>query len=568
MKTSTAITAAVLLLCVTLSSALASPRGGPGRRQRSNPSGHLATTPQGTGNLSSLGQSASPVRRQHLPRFSSQPLQLATPASPTHQATRSSGILTITRSQNPGIRHFSPSSNGNGNGNASVQRLSSNRLRANTTQSTRLRPPTNLVPQNQLGPGSATPTLGPLPSRRLPELSPSSGPAGLAQSEIGRKLKLAEQFDLHKMGDVARRLGLLKHAGNLGHAAGPINIHGSLFHKWSVLNHHCGPISPAYAKSCFGFHYCGPGYYPAYCWYPKWTPWVSWSWNGCCHPHWDPRPLWCQPVFYPAAPWWVWWNVPVWHPLPVVVCGTWVDVQPVFVGPRQDLQLLAIRFVDPGHQEQQHGPRYRVWFRNNSTSPITRPFDVVLLASGDGRLVSDLPQAGLRVTSIEAGAVQSIDIRLPVEVYSMSKDPQGQPAPFRMLHALVDANREVIETSEVNNGAELAPAEILPVDPAAFQLKPSTAAPGGEVVLAGEGLGPEPGQVLLRLGGIEMEPEILGWYDLGVRLALPSLPLASPTKADLIVIRGDGAAAAPLKITISPAPHTPQPIPAPLGLTE
>ena len=81
-------------------------------------------------------------------------------------------------------------------------------------------------------------------------------------------------------------------------------------------------------------------------------------------------------------------------------------------------------------------------------------------------------------------------------------------------------------------------------------------------MLAGEGLGPEPGKVLLRLGGIEMEPEILGWYDLGIRLALPNLPLASPTKADLLVIRGDGAAAVPLKVTISPAVQNSQPIPA------
>ena len=40
------------------------------------------------------------------------------------------------------------------------------------------------------------------------------------------------------------------------------------------------------------------------------------------------------------------------------------------------LQLLAVRFVDPGHPEEKTGPRYRVWFRNNSDLAIDKPFDV------------------------------------------------------------------------------------------------------------------------------------------------------------------------------------------------
>jgi len=304
--------------------------------------------------------------------------------------------------------------------------------------------------------------------------------------------------------------------------------------------------------SSFWFHYYGPSYYPRYCWYPRWTHWVDWSWHYYCHPVYDPRPLWCRPVIYVAAPRWVYYEVPVWTPLPVVACGTWVDVEPVVVGPKYDLHLLAIRFVDPGHPEERLGPRYRVWFRNNSDTAITQPFDVFLFASTGDRLSGDLPQAGVRVTSIEAGDVQSVDIRLPIEVYSMGIDKEGQPMPFTTLHAVVDANRDVPETSETNNGVQLAREEVLPVDPAAFELEPTAAAPGGEVVVAGEGFGPEPGRVVLSLGGTEMEAEILGWYDLGVKLALPELVLAGPTRAELIVVRGDGAAANPLQITISP----------------
>jgi hypothetical protein len=90
------------------------------------------------------------------------------------------------------------------------------------------------------------------------------------------------------------------------------------------------------------------------------------------------------------------------------------------------------------------------------------------------------------------------------------------------------------------------------VDPAAFELDPAAAVTGSQVLLAGEGFGPQPGQVLVHLGNIELQAEIRGWYDLGVQFVLPNLPLAGPTPADVIVIRADGAAANPLEVTITP----------------
>ena len=281
---------------------------------------------------------------------------------------------------------------------------------------------------------------------------------------------------------------------------------------------------------------------------------MDWSWRYHCHPLYDPRPIWCRPVVYVAAGPWTWCECPVWHPLPVVTCGTWVDVDPVVVGPQFDLQLLAVRFVDPGHPQQQLGPRYRIWFRNNSDLPITQPFDVLLLASKDVELAGNLPRAGVRVTAVEAGGVQSIDVRLPVEVYQMGLDALEQPIAFTTLHVLVDANREVPEAFQENNGERLAVADILPVDPSAFEVTPGEAAAGSEIMLAGEGFGPEPGQVLVHLGGLELEGEIAGWYDLGVRLTLPKLPLAGPTKGEVIVIRSDGAAANPIPVTVMPPP--------------
>jgi hypothetical protein len=377
--------------------------------------------------------------------------------------------------------------------------------------------------------------------------------------ETAKKIRLADQYGMIQQGDVARRLDLQKHAreqANVNHAANAERFrhgidadHRYVFHP----NFYHGVVGPTFARNSVQFYYWGPSFFTGLCWYPQWHPWVAWSWGYHCRAYWDPRPLWCRPVIYAPCPHWVYWSVPVWTPLPEVSCGTWVDLRPVVVEPAQsDLQLVAVRFVDPGHPEEKQGPRYRVWFRNAGDRPVGQPFNVMLFAANDNRLVADLPQAGVRVAALVAGGQQSVDIRLPVEVYAMGRDAQGKPAPFSTLHVLVDANREVPEATRINNGARLAPAEILPVDPAAFELDPGAAKPGAEVVLAGEGFGPEPGQILIHVGGQELQGEILGWYDLGVRWNVPKLPIAAPTDAEVIVVRGDGAAANPLKITITP----------------
>jgi hypothetical protein len=84
---------------------------------------------------------------------------------------------------------------------------------------------------------------------------------------------------------------------------------------------------------------------------------------------------------------------------------------------------------------------------------------------------------------------------------------------------------------------------------------------GQSINLAGEGLGPEAGQVLVRVGTLELQAEIEGWYDLGVRIKLPSLPLAGEAKAELVVVRGDGAAANPIGLKLAATQSAP---PAPV----
>ena len=152
------------------------------------------------------------------------------------------------------------------------------------------------------------------------------------------------------------------------------------------------------------------------------------------------------------------------------------------------------------------------------------------------------------MTAIEAGDTQSVDVRLPIR----GDQPWARRPTSTLFSVLVDDNREINDVNRANNGANVAQTDILPVDPAAFEADPTSAAAGGEVIVAGEGLGPEPGKVLVHLGGIEMEAEILGWYDLGVRLSMPKLPLAGATPAELIVVRGDGAAANPVTVTVTP----------------
>lgn len=373
----------------------------------------------------------------------------------------------------------------------------------------------------------------------------------VTKGEFARHVKLDDQFRMRAQGDVARRMELDKHHHGPGHQ-GP-HVDPDLSRRYTaaglhVYGHH-GPIGPHYAEHCFKHHYYGPAFFPGSCWYPRWGVWVDWSWNYRCHPYWDPRPFYCQPVYYTPCTAWVYYQVPVWTPLPVVTCGTWVDVPPVTTTSPCDLQLLAVRFVDPGHPQENLGPRYRVWFRNNSDRPVIQPFNVALLASNDANPAADLPQAGVRVTSIEAGDTQSVDIRLPLAATAMARDAQGNPAPFSFLHVLVDAERETSDALRENNGACLARAEVLPVDPSTFEVQPQAVAVGGEVTMAGEGFGPGPGRVVVVAAGREIDAEVLGWYDLGVRVALPrNLPVGA---VDLVVVRADGAAANPARIAVA-----------------
>jgi hypothetical protein len=360
----------------------------------------------------------------------------------------------------------------------------------------------------------------------------------LAKGDIGKKLHLDKQFDLIKSGkgDLALSLGLHKKRGH---------------HGGSADHHLSGWLSVNFGVGCAPITYCGPGYFPSHCLYPGWSDWVSWSWGFHCDPWFDPRPWFCRPWAYDPCPVWVCWDYPVWVSLPVATCGTWIDVEPLVIDAGFDLQLLAVRFVDPGHPDEQLGPRFRVWVRNNSPATIAAPFNVMLMAANSRDAVAGLPQAGVRVMRMEPGETQALDIRLPFDAARMGVDAEGRPAPFSQLHVLVDSHRELPEAFEANNGAVIARGDVLPVDPTIFSADASVAPAGAEINLAGEGFGPEPGQVIVQVGTLEMQAEITGWYDLGVRIKLPSLALAAPTEAEILIVRRDTAVSNPLAVEIT-----------------
>ncbi len=185
----------------------------------------------------------------------------------------------------------------------------------------------------------------------------------------------------------------------------------------------------------------------------------------------------CCPHFcwYPPCPWWYCWNYPVWCPLYTCSCGYWYDVPVVVVEEGVDLQLLAVRMLDAGDAEQ--GPAFRVWVRNNSRVAISHPFNVLVLAARDANPAQDLPQAGARISAINAGQVLPIDIRLPV-----AANQPGLP----MLHVLVDSHREINEVNEANNGTVLARSEVLPLE-VLETAQAVTAGPAGAANVAPQG---------------------------------------------------------------------------------
>lgn len=362
-----------------------------------------------------------------------------------------------------------------------------------------------------------------------------------ASHRWARNLDLKRQFDFRARGDIGRRMNLGRH----------LHDHGGWHNR-----RHLGLVHRDFRRNHFSSWYVGSWFFPRYCWTPRWSAWVDWCWWDHCYPIYDRRPYVCRPIICEPCPTWVYYETPVWNPLPIVTCGTWIDAPVVTEVVDSDLQILAVRFVDPGHSEQNLGPRYRIWFRNNSSADLTHGFNVVALATNVEQLDQNAPQAGMRVEEpIPTGEISSVDIRLPMQVNQMNLDEKGRQTPFNYLHVLVDSDQELTDSNRNNNGIMLNVRDILPVDPAAFAAEIDEVAPGELLNIAGEGFGPEPGEVTVIIDGKEWPTEIYGWYDLGVRFKVPEVTALTARQMEVIIIRGDGAAANPVEVELKePSP--------------
>jgi len=358
-----------------------------------------------------------------------------------------------------------------------------------------------------------------------------------ASHKWAKDLNLKKQYEFRKHGDIGRRMHLGKH----------LHDHGG-WHK----RRHAGLVHRHFHRHHFSSWYAGAWFFPRYCWTPRWSPWVSWSWWDHCYPIYDHRPIVCRPLVCDPCPTWTYYETPVWTPLSSVPSGTWVDPPVVAALPEMDLQILAVRFVDPGHVEQNLGPRYRIWFRNNSQTDTNHGFNIVALATNAEQLGPDAPQAGVRVDNMVAEEINSVDIRLPMKVNQMNLDEQNRKTPFAYLHVLVDSDQELSDIERTNNGITLNVREILPVDPAAFAAEIDEVSPGELLSVAGEGFGPEPGEVTVIIDGKEWPTEIYGWYDLGVRFQVPEVTVAGAKKMEIVIVRGDGATSNPIEVELSP----------------
>ena len=251
-------------------------------------------------------------------------------------------------------------------------------------------------------------------------------------------------------------------------------------------------------------------------------------------PYWDPRPIWCRPVIYDPCPLWVYWQTPVWTPLAggrvrhvgrreagrgcrpsSPTCNCW----------RCGLSIRAI-------PRRSSGPRYRVWFRNNGDqadhAAVQRDAVCRQRRAARGRTCRR-PACGSRRS--RPATSQSVDVRLPVEVYAMGRDAAGQPG--AVWHA-ARAGRRQPRSAGDDQGQQRRPA---------CAGRHSAGRSGGVRRRARRGPAgrrSDRGRRRFRprsragcwciVGGQEMEAEILGWYDLGVRLTLPKMPLAGPTR--------------------------------------
>jgi hypothetical protein len=121
-----------------------------------------------------------------------------------------------------------------------------------------------------------------------------------------------------------------------------------------------------------------------------------------------------------------------------------------------DLQIVDVRIVDSGDATQNRGPRYRLVFANAGTVAVSN-FQVMAMASLDGKPSPTAPIATAEVVTLAPGQVASVDVRLP-----LTADLSTMGA----LIVVIDSAVQIAETDEQNNVAILDRTKIAAVDAA------------------------------------------------------------------------------------------------------
>ena len=72
--------------------------------------------------------------------------------------------------------------------------------------------------------------------------------------------------------------------------------------------------------------------------------------------------------------------------------------------------------------------------------------------------------ATVEVSGIRAGAIEAVDIRLPVDAQRMGVNYMGQTIPFAYLYVVVDSYNQLNDSNRNNNSTFQGRTDILMVD--------------------------------------------------------------------------------------------------------
>lgn len=210
-----------------------------------------------------------------------------------------------------------------------------------------------------------------------------------------------------------------------------------------------------------------------------------------------------------------------------------------------DLRFVDLRLVDEGDAALELGPTYRVVVINEGPADVAAPFQVTLTIAAEDARSADAVRATEEVASLAAGKTQAISFSLPYA--------RNLVAGSERVRVQVDSQRDVPETDEANNVAEVSPGQVDRVDPQVSTALPAAPRAGDDLVLKGESLGETAGRVFVTLGGVKLEATVIDWLPSQITVKLPQAILEEPTAAKVSVQRADGAAAVAVAVEIHPA---------------